>query len=216
MKITSIEKFKGSMYNVFIDGEYNCSLHIETIMENHLRANVEIDEGKFEEIKRACETRRARERALHLLDFRSHSRKELYDKLKKNYDEEICQTVVDRLTDAGLLNDSEYAERLVELCLNKHYGKMRIKAELKKRGIDNDTASEALENADIDPQEEIIKLIDRKYARYLNDEKGVTKTTNALVRMGYTFSQIREAISTYMDEYESEYSDDLDEDMYIQ
>lgn len=206
MRITSVEKYKGSMYNVYVDGEYFATFHIETILQQKIKENAEFDIQELENIKVISDTRRARERALHLLEYRSHSKKELYDKLKKNYDEDICESVIERLCDAGLLDDYAYALRMVEICLSKSYGKIRINAELKKRGIGSQTINDVLEEFDFDSNEELISLIERKYARYLGDEKGVNKVKNALMRMGYTYSQIKEAINAFTDEYD-EYED---------
>ena len=55
-------------------------------------------------------------------------------------------------------------------------------------------------SAEEDAAEIITKLIDKKYARYLDDEKGIRKVTNALARLGHDFSDIKEAIRNYIEE----------------
>lgn len=213
MRITAVEKYKGSMYNVYADNEYFGTFHMEIIVKEGIKKDADFDFEKLEHIKIESDMRRARERALHLLEYRAHSKKELYDKLKKNYDEEICDEVIEHLSDAGLLDDEAYAFRIVEICLAKSYGKLRIAQELRRKGIDSQTAKDVLEEFDFDSNDELINLIERKYAAYLNDEKGIKKVKNALVRMGYTYSQIREAINAFSDEYE-EYEDYSDSDIF--
>ena len=41
---------------------------------------------------------------------------------------------------------------------------------------------------------ELVTLIERKYLRYLSDEKGIQKTVNSLLRMGYSYGEIRDAL----------------------
>jgi len=72
-----------------------------------------------------------------------------------------------------------------------------------KKGVDRSVIAEVLEETKFDA-EELAWLINRKYYRNLNDEKGVQKTINALVRAGYTFSQIKEALEIVSEETENE------------
>ncbi len=45
--------------------------------------------------------------------------------------------------------------------------------------------------AEPDPREALRELVERKYARYLGDEKGRRRTAAALQRMGYRWDDIR-------------------------
>ena len=65
----------------------------------------------LEQIIFANDYRKARERALYLLEYRDHSFKELYDKLEKNYSNEVCEAVMQKMVELGLINDEEYAEK---------------------------------------------------------------------------------------------------------
>ena len=51
----------------------------------------------------------AKEKALNLLEFRAHSRKEIFDKLRRFTDAQTAGEVADALEEAGLINDEEYA-----------------------------------------------------------------------------------------------------------
>ena len=51
---------------------------------------------------------RAKRRALYILAQRDHSAKELYDKLAKNYPEELCRLVVDMMKEFGLMEKTTF------------------------------------------------------------------------------------------------------------
>ena len=81
-----------------------------------------------------AEYTRAKERALYILEARDHSYAELYSKLEKNYSEEICFAVCDKMTEIGLINDSLYAKKLAKYYFTvKKYGKYRAFNEMKRK-----------------------------------------------------------------------------------
>ena len=96
LRITAIEKAKKG-YHLFVEGEYALTLNAEVLVETGLRSGQEITPQRLDEIKGASDRRRARERALYLLESRSHSRKELFDKLCRSVPEEIAEETADRM-----------------------------------------------------------------------------------------------------------------------
>ena len=50
------------------------------------------------------------------------------------------------------------------------------------------------------PENRLKELVEKKYMRYLNDEKGVQKTINALLRLGYSYGEIKDALREIADE----------------
>lgn len=201
MKITSLEPWKGTFYKVFVDGEYFAVLDAETLVGEHLHTGVEVDVQRLQEVRYASELRRARERALHLLEYRSHTRQELLDKLLRNYEREICEDVVQRLEEIGLINDEDYARRAAATMLGaKHYGEMRVRQELLRRGIERELVETVLEELDWDPHQELYELVQAKYLRLCVDEKGIRRATNALLRLGYSYSQVRDVLRELMEE----------------
>ncbi len=198
--IISIEKYKGSTMRVDLDEGEPLFINVDVLNEYHLQKDMVIPEGAVSEIIHSNDFRRARERALYLLDDRDYSYIELYKKLENNYDEDICLEVCNRLSEIGCINDRRYSEHLAEhYCQTKRFGSRRAREEMRKRGISNDLITEALEPYEDSVQERIAELIDKKYARYLTDEKGVQKVKAALVRRGYSFSEVNKALAEYED-----------------
>ena len=204
MLITAIEPFKGSKYNIFVEGEYALTADIEIIAQMGLKAGKQVSREDLDEIRRRGDSRRAHERALYLLSFRAHSRKELSDKLLKNYDEQTVEEILDRLTAAGLLDDAAYAElRARDLIERKDYGEKRVRQELRMRGIDGDIIDKVLQNCEKeDTQDRLQSLIETKYRRKLLEPRGRERVTAALLRRGYAYEEIRRALNALEEEEE--------------
>ena len=202
MKITAIEKNKGSRYTIYIDDEYWYILDIELIAANGIREGLCCDEAFLEDVRMQAERRKAKERALYLLEYRDHTRKELVDKLKRSVSPEIAEETADRMEELGFLDDERYAEDVAGwLLTQKRLGKRAALFKMQQKGFSREVAEEALRLVDSDPKDAIRELVEQRYERYLVDQKGVQKVTNALVRLGHSYYDIKEVIREY---YENE------------
>ena len=83
--------------------------------------------------------------ALRLLARREHSELELRHKLMgRSYTDTIVDTVVMQLVDEGLLSDQRFAEVYVRGRFERGYGPLRIRAELRERGVSGNLAEHML------------------------------------------------------------------------
>ena len=196
MKITAVEPRRKQMCALFIDGEYVMNLDAQTLIENRFDVGREIDDDELKEIIDKSNERRAKEKALWLISYRSHSKKELFDKLKRSFDEASAQKAVDRMEELGLINDEEFAKLYARKLVNGK--KMSVKAaeyELYRKGIDKITAEQVLSELEYDPQTQIIEFITKKY-KNIQDEKIKRRAVAALQRKGYSWEEIRQAIES--------------------
>lgn len=202
-KIVSIEKFKGKTYCIeFEDGD-TIYLHSLIIAQYSLKEGIEIPQSAIEQIIFDNDFRRAKERALYLLEYRDHSYKELFDKLMRNYSEEVCFAVMDKMVDLRLIDDRKYAKMYARKLFEvKKMGKFKARFEMKKKGISEELIDEMVEIYEDGTIERLKEFVDKKYARYLDDDKGIKKVTSALLRAGYTYSEIKEVLNMYLDEEE--------------
>ncbi len=208
MKITSIEQFKGKTLKISFESAEPIFINSDIAAEYHLERDMDIPQGGIDDIVRANDARRAKERALYLLDSRDYSYAELFKKLAENYDEDICYEVLNRLAEIGCIDDRRYARYLAEkLCTVKKYGYFKAREEMRLKGLSRDIIEQALADYTEDCSERLLELIDKKYARYLTDDKGVKKVKAALARLGYSFADINAAIN----EYTSGQYEDFDE-----
>lgn len=209
MKITSLGKYKGTTYEAELDGERRIYLHIDIIVDFGLKTGMELDRTELRRIIYASNFRRAYQRALYLLDIRDYSRKEMLEKLVKTYkNERLCNDVMDKLTDLGFIDDARYAEKLaVKYVEVRRFGRRKAFSEMLRRGLSKENIEDALYPFEELYAENIAALIEKKYERYLtdrDDRKSVEKVKNSLVRLGYSFSEVNEAVRFYFDELENE------------
>ena len=197
MKITSITKKNRTRWQIEVDAEYWAILDAEIIVNQHLKVGAELTEERMEEILRAADFRRARERALYLLDYRDHSRGEIVEKLSRNVDRVIAEEVADKLCELGLIDDGTYAKKLARhFLLTKKYGARRAEFEMRRKGIDGRLAAEAV--AEVEPDEDLLEeLALKKYGRYLEDDpdgKGRDKAIRGLMRLGHGYYEAEAAV----------------------
>lgn len=205
MIVTDVSPFKGSMMCVELSGgglaqEMKIYIHSEIIRKYNVAKGMELSEEEADRLIYENDLRRARERALYLMESRDHSYRELFDKLEKNYSEDICFEVCNRLAEIGVINDRRYAEKLCrQLFEVKKLGRYRVKREMRLKGLSSEIIEETMENfsEEDEPFERLKKLVEQKYERYLTDRKGVEKVKNALARKGYSFGEIKEVLDLY-------------------
>lgn len=200
MVITDIVKAKGSRYTINVDDEYWFILDSEIIVSNHLKIGMQVDEDSLDELKMQAERRKARERAYYLLGYRDHSKQELFEKLKKSAREEIALSIVLMVEEQGLIDDEAYAGKLARnYRIHKKWGDRKCLFEMQHRGIERSLAIEAISevNDEIDVNEQIIEILDKKYSLCLDEYNEKQKVIAALARRGFGYDQIKEAIATY-------------------
>lgn len=151
----------------------------------------------------------AKEKALNLLEFRAHSRRELFDKLRRFTSDETADEVLNMLEEGGLIDDETYAFQYAHDAMElRFFGPERIKRELALRGIDGETAEAAIwaaEKETCPSEERLERLIEIKYKNMLSDGKNCAKTVNALFRLGYGYGMIKEALYKIKEEMPDEF-----------
>lgn len=204
LNIISVEKFKGSTYQVNFDEGEPAFINSEIIAQYNIKGGLTIPESAWDQVVYANEFRRAKERALYLMDYRDHSYIELFKKLEKNYAEDICYDVVDSLAEVGIVDDRRYAENLAQRFMEvKRYGYFKAVQEMRQKGISKELADEILSDYEDTVQERLKDLIECKYAGRLEDEDGVKKVKNALVRNGYSYKDVNIAFEEFLNDEES-------------
>ena len=147
----------------------------------------------------------AKEKALRLLSFRSHSEKELSDKLKRaGAKAEDLPYILDFVREYGFVDDEKYALHLAKDLQNiKKYGKNRIVQELKKRGIAEEHIETALSELAEDESDALFPLIERKLGGSF-DQKSIDRAIRYFVYRGYDFGDIKRCIEKIRENQEEE------------
>lgn len=198
MTVTLIKKGRRMFDYIYIDGEYFTKIDREVLAISGIKEGNDISEEEISELVKRSEEKRAKDKAFNLLSYRDHSKKELEDKLKRDYSEESAKAVAEKMEDLGLVNDEAFAKRYAkELLYSKYYSARKAEYELTRKGIDRETASYIIENESPDAGEQIRILLDKKYKNVHSDEKVKRRAIAFLQRYGYSWDDIKRAISQY-------------------
>lgn len=196
--IIKTETTKGGRISIFADGEYVISVASEIWYSLDYTDGCEIDEDELNELKTLVNSRLAYAQALRYLTLRSHSSAELYKKLIKKYSSSCAEFAVNKCSELGFIDDKDFAVRYAdELAEKKKYGLSRIRQELKLKGIDNEIIDNVINNMDIDCSKSIIDVVNKKYSDCLQDEKGNRRMIAGLMRLGFSYGDIKTALVDY-------------------
>ncbi len=135
--------------------------------------------------------------AMNLLARREHSRLELVRKLQTRVENmELLDTVLDRLIEDHLLDDERFCEAFVRMRANSGYGPVRVRAELKDRGVCDQLIAQYMAAHDNDWFEQARLAFEKKYGTSPeNDAKSRAKQQRFLAQRGFSFEQIKYAQS---------------------
>jgi regulatory protein len=150
----------------------------------------------------------ARKILLDQLTGQARSRKELADKLaKKLVPQEIADRLLDRFEEVGLIDDAAFARLWVDSRRSvgsgggKGLARRALAQELRRKGVADDVAREALDEVDPEDEEAAARALVAKKIRSLSRFDDVTKTrrlVGMLARKGYppglAMSVVREAV----------------------
>lgn len=145
----------------------------------------------------------ARTILLDALTGQARSRRELRDKLaKRDVPADLAERLLDRFTEVGLVDDEAFARSWVESRQrSRGLARRALAQELRRKGVDDETARTALDDLDPAAEEHAARLLVRKKLRSL---RGVDRTTatrrlaGLLARKGYpaglAFAVVREEL----------------------
>ena len=117
--------------------------------------------------------------------------------MRRGFLEPVADAVRDRLIENRLLDDQRFAQRYVELRKDSAVGRYALKRKLRAKGVDEDTAGEALEQLDDESQlaaaADLAKKLSKRYAA-LPGYEARAKLSQALARRGFSWDIVREAV----------------------
>lgn len=167
MKITDItpQKRNKDFYNIFIDGEFFCSLDDESIYTMKLKEGVEVDTILLEKAATQSAYKKALNYSLYILAKYYKTKHELIKKLKeKEYKDDTINSVIEKLKELGYLNDEMYVEDYIrsKQGSNQTINKRTLYNKLLQKGIDRELVQNSLKNVDIDEYDIAMKAAEKK------------------------------------------------------
>lgn len=138
---------------------------------------------------------RALDKALRALAARSHSEKEIVNKLARaGYDEHEIAEAMAALSSHALVDDAAFAMEWAVSRAKRGLGQRRIAHELREKGIDRETADAALAQIDEDTALENARALAEKHLRR-GGNAARRRALDALSRRGFGYGLAMQAIA---------------------
>ena len=157
----------------------------------------------YEEVSECGKVHSARKLAVSALGYGAYSRKALVRKLRvKGVEPAIAEEAVERLESSGYIDDLANAEREAERCVAKKWGARRISAALYQKGYGEEAVRKALyalEDSGVDFSENCAEIIESRYGEVPSAPDARRKLYAAMIRYGYSPSEINSAIEKLND-----------------
>lgn len=164
------------------------------VIDFALCAGKELTEEQAARLVQSAKHSNLKERAIAQLTAKPMSRRELERKLDAwGAGEEERERICTRLEELGLVNDADYALRVVRHYSAKGFGVRKLRDELYRRGVPRELWEQALDGAD-DPAEAIDAFLRKRLPNGAADRAALKKTVDALARRGYGWQDISEGI----------------------
>lgn len=148
-----------------MDGEYECSLPIEVVLQERVKVGQDVSEERLQRLLGAAAHSAAYNKALGYLSLLPRTRAALAEYLaRKGFEEQTTEEVCARLKRAGLLNDAEYCRMYAEQNAGRK-GARRIEYELLARGATAETAQAATDDITEEQSAAAAEALAEKYLR---------------------------------------------------
>ncbi len=196
MIVTKTEAVTKTKYKVYVDEQFAFVLYKGELSRYHLGVGDEITEAVYEEIREKVVFKRAKLRALHLLNEMGRTESQLRMKLKQGgYPDDIIDQTLDYVKSFGYVNDLEYARNFVDSRKDRK-SRREIYMLLCRKGLPEREIEQALEECygQDAPVEAMKKLMKKRHydpdtATYEEKKKFMAY----LMRKGFSYDDVRRA-----------------------
>ncbi len=203
MRIVEIKRDKKHTVKVSFDNGKYFNLDLDYFNSICWHENDQIDEESLNFHLKESDYIRAKSRGLWFLDRADYSEKTLYEKIVAGgISAAAAARAVARLKELGLIDDRRYAERMAEQMSEAGISKRESYAKLYQKGISKDTIKAVLDDTQFDEASQIETVIDKKYKNKLSDKDNIQKVYAALIRKGFSYGGVRDALKKYTQETE--------------
>lgn len=197
MRIERIEASKHKRGRVLVFLEDGACLKIteQELLDFGLRSGDELDEETLKRLKEAGGVSNVKASAADLIGKRAMSRRDLERKLQeKGASEAESRYAAEWLEAIGAINDAEYAALLARHCADLGYGPQRVREKLYEKGVPRELWEDAVDTLP-DPAEAIDRFLERKLRGRTPDEKEKKRLSDALLRRGFSWSDVRAGLN---------------------
>lgn len=199
MVVTQIGEVSKSRCKVYIDQEFAFVLYKGELRLYQLAEGKEITQKTYEELMNVVLPKRAKLRAMNLLQKRSYTEKQLRDKLKEGlYPEKIMDAAIEYVKSFRYIDDYQYAVDYIT-CYESRKSRKKLETELIMKGVSKTVIADAFrewENLG-GSQDEIAmiqELLEKKHYSPECDMKEKNRIYAFLLRRGFSIEKVQEAM----------------------
>ena len=175
----------------FEDGS-SMRLYRQTVEDFGLYAGRELTE-EMTDLRKSAGEMSAKMRAVRIVAASSVSKRDLEHRLiHKGEDPMQAKQAVEWMSDLHLVDDARTAAQIVDRCIHKGYGLSRAKQALYEKRIPKEYWEDALAEYP-DQTDKIVEFL-RSRLKAGCQERDVRRATDALLRRGHSYQQIRRAM----------------------
>ena len=146
MIVTKIEPCTKTKFKIYIDETFKFVLYKGEVSRFGIRIGEEIPPETEEKIRTEVLLKRAKLRAMHLLEDMDRTESALREKLRQGlYPSDVTEAAIEYVKSFGYLDDVRYAENFVRSRQNVK-SKKEIGTALLQKGISSEIAKRAMEN----------------------------------------------------------------------
>lgn len=205
LTVTEVRRTGGEGCTVLLSNGEAVKTTLAVAAEMSIYSGRELDEGEERELLDKSALARARERAMRIISARPMSERELYDRLvEKGETERNAADCVAWLKELHFLSDEEYAGMIVRHYAQKGYGRRRVRDELYRRKVPRDMWDAALD--ELPEQDDTIdRLLRSRIKSECPDRAELKKASDALLRRGFSWEEIRAAINRFNSDTREDY-----------
>jgi regulatory protein len=197
MKITSIKQQvkRADRYSIFVDEKYSFSLSEAALLRSGLASGQELTRQQIDDYKQLSADDKTYNRALRYVAMRPRSTWELATYLqRKEAPEALVTSIIEKLTELGLLNDAAFAASFVrDRQLLRPTSRRKLILELKKKRLAEEHIQAALGQDEVNETTSLQQVIakKRRQSKYQDDEK----LMQYLARQGFGYGDIKSALA---------------------
>ena len=195
MQITDVVELDKKRSKVYIDGEFAFVLYKGELRDYKIKTGEELSDVDYEEITGTVLSKRAKLRAMNLLQKKDYTERQLRDKLQEGlYPDELVDEAIDYVKSYRYLDDERFARDYITYHMSMR-SRNRIIMDLTGKGIKKDMILSIMDELyagdESDAElEQIQKLLQKKNYDSQMEYKDKQKLMAFLLRRGYTMDSI--------------------------
>ena len=194
-----IESFKtepdrAGRYWLTLEDGTKLALYRQTVEDFGIYSGRELTEDELQSLQEAAGAMSAKMRAVRIVAASNVSKKDLKQRLiQKGENPTDAANAVAWMEEMHLVDDAETARQIVSRCAAHGYGIQRAKQALYEKKIPKEYWEDAL--SDYPDQTQAIMSFLRSRLADRSDQREIKRATDALLRRGHSYGDVRRALS---------------------